>query len=222
MTKKSEPNKKDKSSSVDVYCADDRESELQAIARTYLDPIVLASVTIKEYYKNEPNLDVNALIKDIRSSCDKVHQGNLSRAEDMLVSQAHALDSLFHEMVRRSRLNMGQYFDAAEKYLKLGLKAQSQCRCTIEALAEIKNPKPYIQHNRAHYQQVNNGTAPSEGNNSNNTRTHAHAGEIQKSSNGLLEDKTHEQQWLDAGAPEKTGGNDKELEALGTQHRAKD
>jgi hypothetical protein len=39
-------------------------------------------------------------------------------------------------------LNMGQYLDAADKYMRLALKAQSQCRTTVEALGELKNLQP--------------------------------------------------------------------------------
>jgi len=105
--------------------------------------------------------------------------------------------------------------NAAEKYMRLALKAQGQCRATLETLAAIKNPQPYIQNNKAQYQQVNNGTAPSEGNNQTSTRTHAHAEKNPENTNGLLEDKTHEQEWLDTGAPETASGNDKELETVG-------
>ncbi len=105
---------------------------------------------------------------------------------------------------------MGEYFDAADKYMRLALKAQLQCRTTIESLVEIKNPKPYIQNNRAQYQQVNNGTVQSS-DNQNSTRTRGN----KKQANELLEDKTNEQQWMDGGTPQKTSGNDTKMETLG-------
>jgi hypothetical protein len=39
-------------------------------------------------------------------------------------------------------LNMKQYLDATDKFMRLALKAQSQCRTTVEALGELKNPQP--------------------------------------------------------------------------------
>ena len=42
-------------------------------------------------------------------------------------------------MSRRSALNMGKYMDAAERYMRLALKAQAQSRATIEALERITN-----------------------------------------------------------------------------------
>lgn len=94
--------------------------------------------------------------------------------------------------------------------MRLALKAQSQCRNTIEALAEIKNPKPYIQNNRAQYQQVNNG-------NQSLVR-----GQNPNDANKLLEDNSYEQEWMDTGTPQEASENDKELETLGAKHRAKD
>jgi hypothetical protein len=39
-------------------------------------------------------------------------------------------------------MGQGQYLDAADKYMRLALKAQSQCRTTVEALGELKNLQP--------------------------------------------------------------------------------
>ena len=56
--------------------------------------------------------------------------------------QAHTLDALFNESARRAGNNLGHYPDTVDKYMRLALMAQSQCRTTIETLAEIKNPRP--------------------------------------------------------------------------------
>jgi hypothetical protein len=81
-----------------------------------------------------------------------------------LAIQAHTLDTIFNELARRSAANVGEYMEAAERYMRLALKAQSQCRATIETLAEIKNPKPVAFVQQANIangpQQVNNGPLP--------------------------------------------------------------
>ena len=90
----------------------------------------------------------------------------------MLMAQAHTLDAIFNNLMRRASGHMGQNSDAVERYMKFGLRAQSQCRATLETLAYIKNP-PMVIARQANLttapQQVNNGFATS-------TRTHAHAG----------------------------------------------
>jgi hypothetical protein len=53
----------------------------------------------------------------------------------------------------------GEYIDAADRYMRLALKAQGQCRATLETLAAIKNPPVVIarQANVSHGpQQINN------------------------------------------------------------------
>lgn len=99
---------------------------------------------------------LTAQIKEVRS-------GKLGSAERMLVAQANTLDAIFNELARRAALNMGEYLNATDRYLRLALKAQSQCRATLETLAAIKNP-PVIYARQANIangpQQINNGTPP--------------------------------------------------------------
>lgn len=151
-----------------------------------------------------------------------VNQGDLEAMERILTAQVISLDTIFCSMAHRAQMNIGHFPDAVSKYMNLALRAQSQCRSTVEALAEIKNPKPYIQNNKAQYQQVNNGTSPPDGNYYNNTRACAHTGENPKQTNELLENKTYEQEWLDTGTPETAGRTDTELETVGAKHRAEE
>jgi hypothetical protein len=90
--------------------------------------------------------------------------------------------------------------DAVVIYLRLALKAQGQCRATLETLAMIKNPHPVAfvrQANIAHGpQQVNNGLAePGEP---------SRAGKTKNQQNKLLEVQSGER--LDTEAKCATGG----------------
>ncbi len=215
-TQKTKPRIGRSPKAVEIVVPEDKREQEAALAKTYLRPTVLAAATIKGQYVNEDNININALIDELSSQVALVKEGNMGRAEAMLVTQAHTLDSLFAELISRARMNMGQYMDATHKYFNMALKAQSQCRCTIEALVEIKNPRPVAfirQQNVGENVQVNNGERPQ-------SIPHTRAGENQKLTNGLLEDKRHETEWLDSGAPETAGGNDKELETVGAQYRA--
>ena len=93
---------------------------------------------------------------------DAVNAGDLGAAERMLSAQAAALNAIFGELARRAALNMGEHLGAAETYMRLALKAQSQSRATIETLATIKNP-PTVYARQVNVangpQQVNNGAA---------------------------------------------------------------
>jgi hypothetical protein len=208
---KKETNNQDKNPNlIEIHCKEEDSTE-KIVAQTYLKPSVLAAKSIKDYYKDADQMNINALIEELLVQTKDVNNGDLHRPEAMLIAQAHTLDSLFHEMIKRFRLTSDKNFLVSEKYMRLALKAQSQCRTTLEALAEIKNPKPYIQNNKAQYQQVNNGI----------TEPRAHEKKL-KTPNELLEDKTHEQEWLDTGTPETTSRNDKKLETLEAQHGRKD
>jgi hypothetical protein len=91
-----------------------------------------------------------------------VIDGDLSGLERRLAVQAASLDLLFNQLASRSVLNMGQHLDAAEKYMKLALKAQAQCRTTVEAIHLMHNPTQIIRQTniaQGHQQVVNSGSA---------------------------------------------------------------
>lgn len=112
----------------------------------------------------DSNLDIDFLAAEMREQIAQVHGGCMARAEAMLITQAHTLDALFANLSRRAINHMDEgYGEAFERHMKLALRAQSQCRATLETLSDIKNP-PVIyakQANIAHGpQQVNNGVPP--------------------------------------------------------------
>lgn len=101
----------------------------------------------------------------LRDTVLAAQRGDLAEFEGMLGAQAYALNAIFLEMTRRAAINMGEYLPAAEQYMRLALKAQSQARTTIEALSEVKNPRAVAfvkQANIANNQQVNNDTRAGE------------------------------------------------------------
>lgn len=123
----------------------------------------------------------------MREKAEQVQRGDLSEAEATLTAQAVTLDAIFNALARRAALNMGEYMGACETYLRLALKAQAQCRATLETLAEVKYPKAATfvrQQNVAYQQQVNNCDKES-GNLETNTRTPAR-GKSANQSNELL------------------------------------
>lgn len=113
-----------------------------------------------EGIKDDPT--IRALTSTMEEQTHRVKRGDLGLADQMLVAQAHTLDAIFSHCVQRAAANLDGHIGAAETYMRLGLKAQSQCRTTLETLANIKNPPTVFarQANIAHgLQQVNNGTA---------------------------------------------------------------
>ena len=106
-------------------------------------------------------IDVPGLLATLRDQARAVSSGDLSRAESLLMNQADALQSLFVGLVERSLQQ--EYLIHMEGFMRLALKAQSQCRATLETLAAVKNP-PVVYARQANVttgpQQVNNGVWP--------------------------------------------------------------
>lgn len=190
------------------------ESEDDAVARGVLMPSVGAALTIKAFSKKiGEKLSIKGLIPAIREQAKNARAGDLDRTEAMLVAQAHSLDAIFNELAQRAAANMGEYMNATDLYLRLALKAQSQCRATLETLAEIKFPKSATfvrQQNVGINQQVNNSeptpNVPRARENSVN------------STNKLLEQDSNgwQQIGVDIGTAGATSGFNRELEAVGT------
>ena len=147
-------------------------------------------------------LDLTESHEVMRKEVKKVQDGDLSGIEATLMAQAITLDKIFIEMARRAALNVGEHMPAMETYLKLALKAQTQCRTTLQTLAEVKNPQPVSFVNQANIshgpQQINNSVSP-------------RPEKIKNQPNELLE-QTHGER-LDTQAKQETSGNDTELEA---------
>ena len=196
----------------------EREGESQArrTAKLGLSPIVVGTLTATKFAKGAiGEIDITEAVAVTRERINKVKSGDMADVEATLMAQAMTLDSIFNEMARRSALNMGEHLAATETYLKMALKAQSQCRATLETLAEVKAPKSATfikQANIAHQQQVNNGGAASRGN-----QPSSHGKNINPS-NELLE--AHHGERLDTRAQGKTGGADPHLEAVGAVNGA--
>lgn len=163
-------------------------------------------------------------VLSLRKTTSAVKGGDLTSAETLLTAQALALNSIFGELARRSALNMGEYMNASERYMRLALKAQGQCRATLETLAAIKNPPVVFARqaniNNGGQQQVNNGTVPQSAGDSPPRRCSqmsTPAGIPEKSNSELLE--VSDGQRLDPGASGAAGGADPHLATVGAGNR---
>lgn len=117
-------------------------------------------------YRPRDDLYVTHCAEALRDEVSKVQSGDLSQVEAMLFGQAKALTAVFHACLDRAGANLGQNLDVTETYMRLAMKAQSQCRTTLETLVETKQPRSVAfvrQANIANgHQQVNNGDARGE------------------------------------------------------------
>jgi hypothetical protein len=121
-----------------------------------------ASVIIPYAQQQVGELSITDMMRMLQKQSEAVNDGDLGHAEAMLTAQATALNTLFGAMSQRAISNMSVNMEAMEMFMKLALRAQNQCRATLETLATIKNPPVVFakQANIAHgHQQVNNGNA---------------------------------------------------------------
>ena len=186
------------------------ECEAQAIANFYLRPSVKSAMTISAFNgQNFQNVELAALIDELTIQAQAANNGDLKSAESMLAIQATTLDSIFNNLAQRAACT--EHMSHLEAFLRLALKAQSQCRATLETLAAIKNPQPVAfvrQANIAQNQQVNNATVE--------PRSREH--EIAQ--NQLLE-QTHGER-LDFGTTAAAGRTDQTMAAVGKVDGAQD
>lgn len=168
------------------------------------------SASIIEKFDSDEGVDFADQVSAVAKQAREIRSGDLKAAERVLAAQAIALDGLFANLARRAGSNMEEgYGEAAERYMKLALRAQAQCAKTIQTMGELKNPRHIAfvrQANIAQNQQVNNGESP-----------RAINDEFQQSK--LIDGDTHGLR-MDARAAQTSGGTDHEMEAVGEVIRA--
>ena len=147
----------------------------------------------------------------------EVQDGDMGPVEAMLIAQAKTLETIFTTLAVRASAN-----DSLQQFqvnLTLALKAQAQCRATLEALAAIKNPRSVLIANQANIsggdQQVNMVVRFVEP--AGQLREDVGTGEISNEQNGLLE-APHGNR-LDIRAQSSSGRAHTHLAAVEAGHR---
>lgn len=192
----------------------DKAEKLRNSSRMAVSASVSAAAVVDSFAKDPfGSQDINELVTLLSSSMTDLNGGNMRKVENMLFGQAHALQSIFVSLARKGANQ--EYLKQYETHMRLALKAQSQCRATLETLAAIKNP-PVVFARQANIangpQQVNNGVSGA-------VRTGAHAhgnipippNKLSGGGNELLPD---------ARASRLTVPANQEVEALGEINRA--
>ena len=139
------------------------KSEAEAKARISQHAGVTNAMSAKRWGQELfGELDGSESVAAMSEAIERVKTGDMGDAEAMLAAQAIVLNQIFNALAQRAHLNVGHYPQTVETYMRMALKAQSQCRTTLETLAEIKNPRPVAFIKQANVsngpQQVNNGS----------------------------------------------------------------
>ena len=196
----------------------EKRDKAKVLAKIALRPSVNAAVVVREYSEAYGQLDLTALADSLREGSEAVNQGDMHRAEAMLYTQANALQAMFTSLARRALKQ--EYQKNLESFLRMALKAQNQCRMTLETLATVKNPPVVFARqaniNNGGQQQVNNG-APADPANYVQAHTGSHAANSKTDRPELLEE-AHGQR-LDTRAPRAASSTDPQLAPVGKIHR---
>ena len=132
------------------------QTEEEKLAHLGLTPEFKAAVTAHAYAPLIGEQNLGEIFQRIVELSTWSVKNNSKDLEYMLTSQANVLDSIFNRLATRAHASIGKHPKVVDTYLRLALKAQSQCRATAEALAVPKYPRQYInQTNVAGAMQIN-------------------------------------------------------------------
>lgn len=122
----------------------------------------LAASVVLGFLNPDLNLPTQGVYEEFRKRTDAVQAGSMDVPERMLMSQAMALQAVFTKLIGKAAATTD--IKRLQPLMQLALKAQSNCRVTLETLNEFKNPRSVAfvrQTNVAHGpQQVNNEMTP--------------------------------------------------------------
>ena len=171
-----------------------KEDQAREYARMMVSPelaayrVLSSADSMGSMVKMWGGIDVPSLTDELRDQAAAVNRGDLSQAEAMLMNQATSLQSLFARLAARG---MGcEQAPGFEANMRMALRAQNQCRATLETLAAIKNPPAVFA------KQVNQTTGPQQINNGVALQA-SRAWENENQQNKLLEADNGE--WMDTG-----------------------
>jgi hypothetical protein len=143
------------------------ETPAAATAALAVAGLASNSMAIREWSEipfGPGTVDATECLNAVVDSAERVNRSDLGDAEALLMAQATTLNAVFTNLLHRSHET--QYLQQFEVYMRLALKAQSQCRATCEALAVLKNPPIFAKNaNVAQNQQINNSSGPQQVNN---------------------------------------------------------
>lgn len=164
------------------------EKVTMSVGSVLLSASAQAAIGTEAWGKYAGEADLGDLTGSIVNRVRQVWDGDLQNAEAMLYGQAVTLQTIFTALARRAaKADQIPQFNAS---MSMALKAQAQCRATIEALAEIKNPRHVAFVKQANIangpQQVNNGPPVSQDGQQQAALSHAPSQALPKAGHDLV------------------------------------
>ncbi|MDB5956731.1 hypothetical protein [Ramlibacter sp.] len=212
-----------------VQCKPGQEKSA-ALAENAFDPATTATLAAHPWTEKTMGVTgVNEALQVVREYAQQAAAGNLDGAKQMLMAQAITLNAIFTEMTRKAADCIRTDEQGGSWHLKaqsmqaimgVAMKAQSQCRTTLEALNDLVNPRSVAFIRQAPGSQANVSQGAQQVNNGGQLAATARPQEVPEPANKLLEENPSER--LDFGAQAAPSGANQELEAVGAVNWAKD
>jgi hypothetical protein len=112
-----------KSETVTIAVKEGDDAELRT-AEAVAGPFISNAFAVSKFARSTiGDVSLDKLVLAMAANAERVKGGDMRDVEATLVSQATVLNALFADLMGRSSLNLGSYFDAGERYLKLAFKA---------------------------------------------------------------------------------------------------
>src|SRR5262249_31080022 len=112
------------------------ETPMQANAAMAVEGLATNTVAMREWSSQifgDEGLDLTAAVEAVVLGSERVREGRLGELEMLLASQVIAMNAIFANLA--SRAKQATYMDHFDRYMRMALKAQGQCRATVETLA---------------------------------------------------------------------------------------
>jgi hypothetical protein len=130
----------------------------ERIAKLAVSPEMSSQRVVSAAERNkglDEHLDIQRLMAVLKAESARLSEGKSEDVGPILANQALALQSLFARLTERALSQ--SHMSNVEAFMRLALRAQSQCRATLETLSSL-NKAPTVfarQANVATNQQIN-------------------------------------------------------------------
>ena len=130
----------------------------ERIAKLAVSPEMSSQRVVAASERNkglDEHLDIPQLMAVLKAESERLSEGKSEDVGPILANQALALQSLFSRLTERALSQ--SHMSNIEAFMRLALRAQSQCRATLETLSSLnKAPTVFAQQaNVATNQQIN-------------------------------------------------------------------
>lgn len=174
-----------------------------------VEGIAQNTLTTQMFSSMLPETDTTEAFALTLSLAERVARGDRSALEAILAAQVITCNSIFTDCAKRARQNY-QNVEIHDRLMRIGLRAQNQCRVTAESIALMQNPTTVFA------RQANIANGPQQINNGLRARQVARAGRKQSPPNELLEQHAER---MDGGPTGTPSNLDQKLATVGAIDR---